>query len=67
MSKCYQCKRTEATIHLRSQEEDAEELLCWNCYNEILAKELNTGLKEIPGSISIPDNEGKLRYFNVEK
>lgn len=67
MSKCHQCNHAEATIHIRAQEEDTAELLCWYCYNEILAKKLNVKLKDTPVSLSISDNEGELRHFNVEK
>lgn len=67
MSKCHQCNRAEATLHIRLQEEDTAELLCWNCYNKRLAKKLGVSLKDTPVSVFIRDQEGELRHFNIEK
>lgn len=64
---CNRCDREGATIYLRSEDKDGEELLCSGCYNEMLSKELGVALTDHPEPISVRDKGGESRQFTIEK
>ena len=65
MNLCERCGSTEATV--RYTGEVKEETLCLDCFNKIISTDLGVELEEQPLTVSIPDNQGVMRNFNIEK
>ena len=65
MNLCERCGSTEATVHYTG--ELREEILCLDCFNKIISTDLGVGLEEQPLTVSIPDYQGVMRNFNIEK
>jgi len=65
MNRCEQCKTFEAKIRL--QTESNTMYLCNDCYNELMAEELEVDLEQLAKTFSVKDYEGVNRTFNVER
>ncbi|XJZ27036.1 hypothetical protein ACF5W4_17195 [Bacillota bacterium Lsc_1132] len=62
---CEHCESKEAKVHLKL--EHATLHLCTNCYNELMAEELEVDLDQLIETFSIKDGQGVSRTFRVER
>lgn len=65
MNLCEHCETTEAKVRLTMETTTLH--LCSNCYNELMAEELEVELEQLIESFSLKDYQGISRNFNVER
>ncbi len=65
MNLCESCEAAEAKIVLSMEPNSMH--LCSNCYNELMAKELDLKLEQLPDTFSLKDHQGISRTFEVDR
>ncbi|WP_462410369.1 DUF7686 domain-containing protein [Neobacillus sp. Marseille-QA0830] len=65
MNLCERCELAEAKIVLGM--ESISMHLCSNCYNELMAEELDMKLEQLPDTFSWKDAQGMSRTFHVDR
>ena len=65
MNWCERCEGTEAKVHVKMEPDSMH--LCTNCYNQLMAEELEIDLDELVETFSMKDGQGVSRTFNVER
>ncbi|MFZ7942517.1 DUF7686 domain-containing protein [Neobacillus sp. 19] len=65
MNWCERCERNEAKVHLKMEATSMH--LCTNCYNQLMAEELEVDLDQLLESFAMKDGQGVSRTFYVER
>ncbi|MCR2823790.1 DUF7713 domain-containing protein [Lederbergia panacisoli] len=65
MNKCEKCGSDEAKVRFTAGEDTS--VLCLNCYNEQMAKELEVNVEQLAEAFTLNDFQGISRSFIVER